>query len=119
VPCSSRATKAAILTAHHARNAADLATGVAVMTEVATAVAEAETVGTEARVTATADREMVGANDATLTATVAVHAPIATTMSPAMIEASAVHGDPPVAMMEAEDAQARRADVSSPQDKPG
>ena len=94
MPCSSKVTKVAILKAHHARNVADLAIEAAAMTEVATA----------ARVAAAT--------------TDAGHAPIVTTMDGAMIEANAVHDDPRVAMMEARDARARRADVNRPLDRP-
>ena len=45
-------------------------------------------------------------------------APIVTTMDGAMIEANAVHDDPRVAMMEARDARARRADVNRLLDRP-
>ena len=127
---------AAILTAHHGRSVANRVIGAAVTIGVATAAhaiaaatveaaaateaAEAATeAATEARVTATAVRERAGVSDATSTATVAVHAPIETTIGRAMIEANEVHDDPRVAMMEAGDARARRAGASSLLDRPG
>jgi hypothetical protein len=67
---------------------------------------------------ATAARVAAAATDATSTTTDAGHAPIVTTMDGAMIEANAVHDDPRVAMMEASDARARRADVNRLLDRP-
>jgi len=82
------------------------------MTEVTTAarVASAATDAGHAPIVTTMDGAMI---EATMDG-----AMIEATMDGAMIEANAVHDDPRVAMMEARDARARRADVNRLLDRP-